>query len=93
MPGELVELDEGALVEEELDPLTGRQLAFGVLLFDGACGAGVRRFLDTALEIRELARGGVDVDPRGPLDLVTLFRLGHRDVAPCLLKRGTVTHP
>ncbi|GAA3695794.1 hypothetical protein GCM10022420_096880 [Streptomyces iranensis] len=62
VPGELVELHEGALVEQQLDPLTGRQLALDVLLFDGACGAGVRRLPDTALEIRELAGGGVDVD-------------------------------
>jgi hypothetical protein len=39
----------------------------------------VRRFLDAALQIRELARGGVDVG------VVQLFRLGHRDAAPCLI--------
>jgi hypothetical protein len=50
-----------------------------VLLFDGTRRAGVRRLLDAAPQIRELARGGVDVD------LVQLFRLGHRDGAPCLL--------
>lgn len=38
--------------------------------------AGVRRLVDTALQVRELPRGRVNVD---------LFRLGHRDVAPCLL--------
>ena len=77
VPGELVQLDERALVEQQFDPLTGRQLALGVLLLDGARGAGVRRLVDTALQVRELARGGVDVD------LLRLYRLGHRDAAPC----------
>ncbi|BFO14841.1 hypothetical protein SHKM778_12290 [Streptomyces sp. KM77-8] len=81
VPGELVQLDEGALVEQEIDPFTGRQLALGMLLLDGACGAGVRRLLDTTLEIRELARGRANVR-------LLLFRLGHRDAAPCLLKSG-----
>ncbi|GAA3221030.1 hypothetical protein GCM10020256_27590 [Streptomyces thermocoprophilus] len=79
MPGELVQFDEGPLVQQQVDPLTRRQLALGVLLFHGAGGAGVCRLLDAALEIRELARGRMNVD---------LFRLGHRDAAPCLLKRG-----
>src|SRR5690606_10924455 len=35
VPGELVQFDEGPLVEQEVDPLTGRQLALGVLLLDG----------------------------------------------------------
>ena len=61
VPGELVQLDEGALVEQQFDPLTGGQLALGVLLLDRACGAGVRRLVDAALQVRELARGGVDV--------------------------------
>ncbi|MFD0394588.1 hypothetical protein ACFQ3Z_28870 [Streptomyces nogalater] len=92
MPGELVQLDERALVQQQLDPLTGRQLALGVLLFDGAFRTGVRRLVDAPLEIRELPRGRVNVDPLDLVDLVTLFRLGHRDAAPCLLKGGTVTH-
>src|SRR5690606_16417532 len=58
-PGELVQFDEGALVEQEVDPFTCRQLALGVLLLDGACGAGVRRLFDTTRQIRELARGRV----------------------------------
>lgn len=76
VPGELVELHEGVLVEEQFDPLAGRQLALGVLFFHRALGAGVRRLIDTALQVRELSRGRMNVD---------LFRLGHRDVAPCLL--------
>lgn len=80
VPGELVELHEGTLVEQEIDPLAGGQLALGVLLFDCACGTGVRGLVDTALQVRDLARGGVDVD---------LFRLGHRVAAPCLVTGTT----
>jgi len=78
VPGELVQLDERPLVQKEFDPLTGRQLALGMLFLDGPFRPGVRRLADAAPEIRELPRGRVDVD------LVTLFRLGHRDAAPCL---------
>ena len=65
VPGELVELDERALVEQRLDPLAGGHLARGVLLLDGALGAGVDGLLYAALEVGELAGGGVDVDVVG----------------------------
>ena len=69
VPGELVQLDEGALVQQQVDPLTGRQLALGVLLLHRARGAGVRRLVDAALQVRELARGGVDVDGSSGSDI------------------------
>ena len=46
VPGEHVELDEAALVEQVLDPLAGGELALLVLAGDRALGAGVEgRFL------------------------------------------------
>lgn len=80
VPGELVQLHEGTLVEQEIDALARGQLALRVLLFHRARGARVGRLVDTALQVRELARGGVDVD---------LFRLGHRVAAPCLVTGTT----
>jgi hypothetical protein len=65
VPGELVELGEGAGVEEHVDPLARRSLPLSVLLLDRPLGAGVRRLLDPALEIGELAGGRVDVDVAG----------------------------
>ena len=65
MPGELVELDEGALVEEQLYPLPCGLAALGVLLLDGLGRAGVDRLVEPAVEVLELARGGVDVDVVG----------------------------
>ena len=62
VPGELVQLHERTLVQQQFDPLAGGQLALGVLLLHRARGAGVRRLVDAALQVRELARGGVDVD-------------------------------
>ncbi|MEV5156442.1 hypothetical protein AB0K81_31645, partial [Streptomyces werraensis] len=53
----------------------------GMLLFDGTCGAGVRRLFDTTLEIRELARGGVDVD------VGQFYGLGAQRMHPFLLMR------
>ena len=64
MPGVLVHLDERALVEQQLEALAGGLLAAGVLLLDGALGAGVGDLGDPALEVGQLARGGVDVDVR-----------------------------
>lgn len=81
VPGEFVQLHEGILVEQEVDALTRGQLALRVLLFHRARGTRVGRLVDTALQVRELARGGVDVD---------LFRLGHRVAAPCLVTGTTV---
>ena len=62
MPGELVELDEGALVEQQLDALAGGLLAPRVLLLDRARRPGVHRLVGPALQVRQLAGGGVDVD-------------------------------
>ena len=41
MPGQLVQLDERALVEQRVDALAGGHLALGVLLLDGSRRAGV----------------------------------------------------
>lgn len=62
VPGELVQLDEGPFVQQQGHPLTRRQLALGVLLLHGTRGSGVGGFVDAALQIRDLARGGVHVD-------------------------------
>ncbi|GAA3048096.1 hypothetical protein GCM10020000_30370 [Streptomyces olivoverticillatus] len=82
VPGELVEFDERALVQQQLDPLAGRQLALGVLLLHRPRRSGVRRLLDPALQVRELARGGVDVESVG-------FWLGH-GMRLLLVQRGGV---
>ena len=65
VPGQLVELDEGALVEEDLDPLPGGLAALGVLLLDRLGRAGVHRLVEPAVEVLQLARGGVGVDVLG----------------------------
>ena len=62
VPGQLVQLDEGTGVEQQLDPLAGGLLAPGVLLLDRAGGAGVHRLVHPPLQIRQLAGGAVDVD-------------------------------
>ena len=67
VPGQLVELDEGALVEEHLDPLAGGLPALGVLLLDGLGGARVHGLVEPAVEVGELAGGRVDVDVVGDL--------------------------
>src|SRR3712207_6954692 len=48
-----------------LFPYTTLFRSRGVLLLDGALGAGVHRLLDPPLEVGELACGGVDVDVVG----------------------------
>ena len=63
VPGQLVQLDERARVEQHLDPLAGGLLAPGVLLLDRPRRAGVHRLVDAPLQVGELAGGGVDVDP------------------------------
>ena len=73
VPGQLVELDEGALVEEHLDPLAGGLAALGVLLLDRLGRAGVHRLVEPPVEVGQLARGGVDVDVLG--DVGALARL------------------
>src|SRR4051794_8855750 len=60
--GELVELDERALVEEQLDALPGGLAPLGVLLLDGLRGARVHRLVEASVEICQLARGRVQVD-------------------------------
>lgn len=72
VPRELVQLDERALVQQQIDALTRRQLPLRMLLFHCTGGTGMRGFFDPPLQIRQFARGGVDV----------CFRLGHRDAAP-----------
>jgi hypothetical protein len=61
VPGQLVHLDEAALVEQRVDPLAGRLLALGVLLLDSARRPGVHGLVDPVLQVGELARRGVDV--------------------------------
>src|SRR6476619_4531155 len=65
VPGPLVELDEGFLVEELEDPLAGRLLALAVLRLDGSLGARVDGLLEAPLEVGHLARRRVDVDVVG----------------------------
>ena len=77
MAGQHVELDEGARVEEDLEPLTGGELAPGVLTLDRRRAAGVERLL---LELGQLldplverVRGHV---ARRGLVAVECFRFG-----------------
>jgi hypothetical protein len=65
VPGELVELDERAVVEKRLDALAGGLLALRVLLLHGARGPGVDRLVVAPLQVGELAGGGVQVDGVG----------------------------
>ena len=67
MPRQLVELHEGALVEEHLDPLTSGPPALGVLLLDGLGGAGVHGLVEAVVEVGQLAGGRVDVGGVGAL--------------------------
>ena len=62
VPGQLVHLDERALVEQRLDPLAGGHLALGVLLLDRPRRPGVHRLVVAPVQVGELARGGVDVE-------------------------------
>ena len=62
MAGELVELREGALVQERGDALAGRELALGVLLFNGSRGGGVLSGENAFPEIGDLTLRRVDVD-------------------------------
>ena len=65
VPGQLVELDEGAVVEQFQDPLAGGHLAPGVLLLDGARRPGVDGLVQAALQVGELARRRVDIRSGG----------------------------
>ena len=62
VPGQLVHLDEAALVEQHLDPLAGRLLALGVLLLDHPLRPGVHGLVVAPVQVGELAGRGVDVD-------------------------------
>ncbi len=61
VPGELVQLDERALVEQRRDAFTGRLLAPGVLAFDGSSRAGVHGLVVAVVEVGELAGSGVPI--------------------------------
>ena len=64
VPGELVELDERALVEQHADPLPGGHLAPVVLLGHRPLRAGVHGLVPPSLQVGELARGGVRIGRR-----------------------------
>ena len=55
---EPVELDEGAFVEQKVEPLARRQLALGVLRLDALLAAALLRLGDPALEELELVSHG-----------------------------------
>src|SRR5690606_33873920 len=62
VPGQPVDLDERALVEEHVDALPRRLLAPGVLFLHCARRAGVHRLLDPPIQVGELPSGGLQVD-------------------------------
>ena len=62
VPGQLVELHERALVEEQRDPLARGLAALGVLLLDRLGRPGVHGLVEPTVEVGQLAGGGVDVD-------------------------------
>ena len=59
VPGERVELDERARVEQQVDALPGGQLAPGVLPLDGLGRAGVDVLVHPPVQVGQLAGGGV----------------------------------
>ena len=59
VPGQLVELGERALIEQQLDPFPRGQLASLVLLGHRLLRAGVHGRLPPPLQIGDLARGGM----------------------------------
>jgi hypothetical protein len=61
VPGELVEFDERSLIKQRVYPLARRLLSARMLLLDRTRRPGVDGLVVTALEIGELARGGVRV--------------------------------
>src|SRR6476659_2748696 len=65
VPRELVELDERALVEEQLDALAGGLATLRVLLLDGLRGPGVDGLFEAPVQVRQLARRRVGVDVPG----------------------------
>ena len=87
VPRERVELDEGALVEQHVDPLARGRLAAGVLLVDRLLAGRVRGRLAARLEVRDLARGGLRVVGRRLVG--ELWRCGHR-TSPLASRRRPV---
>ena len=61
MPGQLVQLGEGARVEQLLDPLAGGLLAPGVLLLHRPGRARVDRLVVASVQVGQPAGGGVQV--------------------------------
>jgi hypothetical protein len=78
--GELVQLRETPLVQQEIDPFAGGQLALRVLLLHRPLRARVRRLRGAALEVRDLPRGRVDV---------RALLLGHLGAAPTRQRAAT----
>src|SRR6202034_218519 len=56
VPGELVELHERALVEQQVDPLAGGELALGVLLLNRCRRSGMHGLVPAALQVSDLPR-------------------------------------
>lgn len=69
--GERIEFDEGVLVKQREDPLSGGELALGVHPVHGFFADRVERLFSALAQIGELPRSGVDVD------LVLGSRLSH----------------
>ena len=67
MPGVLVHLDEGALVEEHLDPLARGLLAACVLLLDGPLGPALATSATRRLRSASFPGRGGDVEVAGDL--------------------------
>ena len=61
VPGQRVGLDEGALVEQGVDALASGLLAARVLRVDGLGRAGVAGLVHLVAQLRQLARGRVEV--------------------------------
>ena len=61
VPGQLVELGEGARVEQPVDPLARGHLALGMLAFHGPRRAGVNGLVPALLQDGDLAGGGVRI--------------------------------
>ncbi len=59
MAHEAVELDEGAGIEQLLEPFVGKQLALRALALDRLLGRRVERGLAQAVELLELSLGGL----------------------------------
>ena len=83
VPGELVQLGEGALVQQQRDPLAGGLLAAGMLLLHRALRPGVHGLVEPLLEVGDLPGGRVDV-----------HRLSHKRAAYAPVRRtGAVMFP